>query len=136
RRARGRLRAVAASARSARPVPRVADGQFSRPLPPRVQAHPRDPRWQGLRLELGQAHDRRRAGRLDDRPPLRTRLREARLQQDANAADARPFQSAAAGRRAIALILAVFFPRPSQRATSRRLTWAVDLDAAARTIAP
>ncbi len=36
-------------------------------------------------FELGQAHDRRGPVRLDDRPPLRTRLREARLQQDAHA---------------------------------------------------
>ena len=50
-------------------------------------------------FELGQAHDRRRAGRLDDRPALRARLREARLQQDADEADDRPFRAAAPRRR-------------------------------------
>ena len=43
-------------------------------------------------FDLGQAHDRRRTGRLDDRPPLRARLREARHQQDA-APSSRPSTS-------------------------------------------
>ena len=50
-----------------------------------VQADPRDARRQGLRFDLGQAHDRRRALCLDDRPALRDRLREAGLQQDQQA---------------------------------------------------
>ena len=82
RRAPCRLCAAAPAARSARPVPRMADGEFSRPLPPRVQAHPRHARRQGLRFDLRQAHDRRRPDRLDDRPAVRSRLRTARLQRD------------------------------------------------------
>ena len=61
RRAPRRLCAAAPAARSARPVPRMADGEFSRPLPPRVQAHPRHARRQGLRFDLRQAHDRQPA---------------------------------------------------------------------------
>ena len=52
RRAPRRLRAAAAAARSARSVPRMADDEFPRPLPPRLQAHPRHARRQGLRFDL------------------------------------------------------------------------------------
>ena len=54
---------------------------FPGSLPPCIQAGARHARRQGLRLRLGQADDRRRPDRLDDRPPLRSRLREARSQQ-------------------------------------------------------
>src|SRR5262249_55410807 len=48
---------------------------------PCVQAHPRHARRQGLRLDLGQAHEGHWPLCLDDRPPLRGRLRQARPQQ-------------------------------------------------------
>ncbi len=51
---------------------------------PCVQADPRHARRQGLRLHLGQAHERHRALCLDDRPTLRDGLREARAQRRAN----------------------------------------------------
>ena len=50
---------------------------------------------------FGSAHDRRRAGRLDDRPALRARLREARPQQVAYQAQHRAFRSAAERARAV-----------------------------------
>ncbi len=55
RRQGGGLRAAAPAAGSARPVPRMADGELSRPLSPRLQADPRHARRQGLRLDLGQS---------------------------------------------------------------------------------
>ena len=64
---------------------------------PRVQAHPRHARRQGLRFDVGQADDRRRSDRLDDRPPLRSRLRAARLQRDQREDHDRAFPAAAAG---------------------------------------
>ena len=50
RRAPCRLRAAAAAARSAGSIPRMADDEFPRPLPPCLQAHPRHARRQGLRF--------------------------------------------------------------------------------------
>ena len=47
---------------------------------PRVQADPRHARRQGLRREVGRAHDRLRADRLDDRAALRGGVRAARPQ--------------------------------------------------------
>ncbi len=47
------VRAAAPAARSARPVPRMADGELSRPRQSRVQADPRHARRQGLRLRHG-----------------------------------------------------------------------------------
>ena len=46
---------------------------------------------------LGQADDRRRSDRLDDRPPLRSRLRAARLQRDQREDHDRAFPAAATG---------------------------------------
>ena len=45
--------------------------------------------------EMGQAHDRHRSDRLDDRPALRGGLREARPQQGAHQAHDRAFLAAA-----------------------------------------
>src|SRR5712691_8641792 len=73
----------------------MADGELPRPLPSRVQAHPRDARRQGLRFKLGQTHDRGWADRLDDRAALRARLRPTRLQQGPDQADDRALRSAA-----------------------------------------
>ncbi len=46
--------------------------------------------------ELGPAHDRRRAGRLDDRPAVRGRLRAAWAQREKDPADDPAFCLAAA----------------------------------------
>src|SRR5262245_30454139 len=110
----------------------MADGEFSRRRSARLQAHPRDPRRQGLRFDLGQAHDRRRPGRLDDRSPLRARLRQAWLQQDPHAAHHRSLQPAAERRPAAQPVLEPL-PRSlrvggtispcSTWACGRRLTW-------------
>ena len=64
---------------------------------PRVQADPRDARRQGLRLDLGQAHEGHRALCLDDRPALRDGLREARAQRQQILAHDRAFPRAQAG---------------------------------------
>ena len=56
-------------------------------------------------FELGQTHDWRRPGCLDDRPAFRTRLRETRFQPGSHQADDRSFQSAATRRRAVELVL-------------------------------
>ena len=87
RREGGRLRAVAAAAGSARSVPRMADGEFPRPLPHVFKLIREMRGGKDYDFELGQAHDRRRSGRLDDRPALRARLREARLEQDPHGSD-------------------------------------------------
>src|SRR5262249_49746942 len=83
----------------------MADGEFPRPVPSRVQAHPRDTRRQGLRFELGQTHDRGRADRLDDRATLRAHLRSARLQQGADQADDGALRSTALRPRATEPVL-------------------------------
>ena len=84
-------------------------------------------------FELRQAHDRRRAGRLDDRPAFRARLREARLQQGTDKAQHGALRSAAARAGAAEPALStrssgpvsVSFLRLSHAGTGRRLTWAV-----------
>ena len=91
RRQGSELRAAAAAARSARSVPRMADGELSRPLPPRLHADPRHARRPRLRLAMGHADEGHRADGLDDRPPLRDRLRKARPQQAALETDHRSF---------------------------------------------
>ena len=102
-----RLCAAAPAARSARPVPRMADGEFSRPLSPRVQARPRYARRQGLRFQLRPAHDRKRPARLDDRPPLRSGVRTARLQRDQGHDHHGAFPAAEAGLGATRFVLMV-----------------------------
>src|SRR5262249_44620604 len=67
---------IAAAAGGARLVPRMADDELPGSLPACVQAHSRHARRQGLRLHLEHAHAWNRPGRLDDRSPLRTGLRE------------------------------------------------------------
>ena len=61
RRQGSRLRAAAAAARSARSVPRMADGELSRPLSPRLHADPRHARRPRLRLAMGHADEGHRA---------------------------------------------------------------------------
>ena len=79
--------------------------ELSRPLPARLQARARDARRQGLRFELGQAQTGTGPDCLDDRPALRGRLREARLQQGPHQAHDRGVQSAAPGARATHVVL-------------------------------
>ena len=67
---RSGLRVVAAAPRGARPVSRMADCKLPRPLPSRLQADPRHAWRQGLRLDLGHAHEGDGSLRLDDRPTL------------------------------------------------------------------
>ena len=57
--------------------------------------------------DFRQAHDRLRPDRLDDRPPLRSCLRAARLQLDQRQDDHRAFPPAAPGRGAIDVALIV-----------------------------
>src|ERR1700688_3398746 len=78
-------------------VPRVADREFPRPLPARVQADPRYAQRQGLRFDLRQADDGFRPDRLDDRAAFRGRLRAARLQYDEREDDDRAFHASAPG---------------------------------------
>ena len=69
-RASRRLRSSSPAARDQGPVSRMADGKFSGPLSPRHQSHSSDARRQGLRFDMGQAHDRLRPDCLDDRAAL------------------------------------------------------------------
>ena len=77
------LRAAAPAARSARPVPRMADGELSRPRR-HVFKLIRDMRGG---KDYNSTWGKRMTGagpyRLDDRPPVRGRLRAARPQQAA-----------------------------------------------------
>ena len=65
-----------------------------------MKLDPRYARRQGLRLDLGHAHEGHRALCLDDRPPVREGLRQARPQHRAGGADHRAFPLAQAARRA------------------------------------
>src|SRR5262249_28554167 len=60
---------------------RMADGELSRPLSSCLHADPRHAGWARLRLAVGYADEGHRADGLDDRPPLRDRLREAWTEQ-------------------------------------------------------
>ena len=70
RRAPCRLRVAAAAARDPRSVQRMAEREFPGSARSRVQARPRHPRRQGLRLDMGQTANRNRTGCLDDRPAI------------------------------------------------------------------
>ena len=65
----------------------------------------RDMRGGGLRLAMGHADEGHRPDGLDDRPPLRDRLRKARPQQAALETDDRSFRQAEAQRAAIEFVL-------------------------------
>src|SRR5215470_3601215 len=78
----------------------MADGEFSRSLSPRVHADPPDARRQGLRFQVGRAHDRLGALCLDDRTASRDRVRPARAQQDKGAPDHGALQAAVSAGRA------------------------------------
>ena len=58
-------------------------------------------------FELGPAHDRKRPARLDDRPPLRSGVRTARLQQDQGLDHHGAFPAAEAGLGATRFVLMV-----------------------------
>ena len=105
RRQGSELCAAAAAARGARPLPRMADGELSRPLPPRLHPDPRHARRPRLRLAVGNPDEGHRADGLDDRPPLRDRLRKARAQQAALETDHGSFRQAEAQRAAVEFVL-------------------------------
>src|SRR4051794_32288902 len=83
----------------------MADGELSRPLSPRLHADPRHARRTRLRFAVGHADEGHRPDGLDDRPPLRDRLRKARAQQAALETDHRPFRAAEAQRAAAEFVL-------------------------------
>src|SRR5207248_8064479 len=102
---------AASSAGSARLVSRMADGQLSRSLSPRLHPDPRHARRPRLRLAMGCADEGHRTHGLDDRTPFRNRLRKARPQQAADETDDRSFRKAEAQRTAIEFVLGVEFTR-------------------------
>ena len=67
RRQGSELCAAAAAARGARPLPRMADGELSRPLPPRLHPDPRHARRARLQFAVGNPDEGHRADGLDDR---------------------------------------------------------------------
>src|SRR5580693_4902795 len=83
----------------------MADGELSRPLPPCLYADPRHARWSRLRFAVGNADEGYRTDGLDDRTPVRNRLRKARAQQAALETDHRSFRAARAQRPAVEFIL-------------------------------
>src|ERR1019366_999841 len=88
----------------------MADGQLSRPLPARLYADPRHARRSRLRFAVGRADEGYRADGLDDRTPVRDRLREARAQQAAFEIDHRPFRAAETQRAAVEPVLTAIAP--------------------------
>src|SRR4029079_4102499 len=105
RRQGGELRAAAPAAGSARPVPRMADGELSRSLSPRLHSDPRHAWRPRLRLAMGNADEGHRADGLDDRTPVRYRLRKARPQQAAPETDDGPFCETETQRAAVEFVL-------------------------------
>src|ERR1700722_11062409 len=89
----------------------MADGELSRPLPPCLYADPRHARWPRLRFAVGNADEGDRTDGLDDRTPVRDRLRKARAQQTALETDHRSFRAAQAQRPAVEFVLGGFFLR-------------------------
>src|SRR5205807_8188746 len=108
RRQRGELRAAAPAAGGARSVPRMADGELSPPLSPRLHPDPRHAWRPRLRLAMGNADEGHRADGLDDRTPVRDRLREARPQQAALETDDGSFRETEAKRAAVEFVLGGF----------------------------
>src|SRR5712672_2099798 len=90
----------------------MADGELSRPLSPRLHPDPRYARRTRLRLAMGRADEGHRPDGLDDRPPLRDRLREAWAEQAAFETDHRPFCKAEAQRSAAQFVLGAGCPVP------------------------
>src|SRR6202048_4889493 len=83
----------------------MADGQLSRPLPPRLYPDPRHARRARLRLAMGNPDEGHRTDGLDDRTPVRDRLRKTRAQQAAFETDHRSFRAAETQRAAIESVL-------------------------------
>src|SRR5580658_9247183 len=86
----------------------MADGQLSRPLSPHLHADPRHARRPRLRFAVGNADEGHRTDGLDDRTPLRDRLREARAQQAALEIDHRSFRAAETQRAAAQPVLSLW----------------------------
>src|SRR5260370_41580270 len=83
----------------------MADGELSRSLSPRLHPDPRHARRARLRFAMGNADEGHRPDGLDDRPPLRDRLRKARPQQASHEIDDGSFCQAQAQRAAVELVL-------------------------------
>src|SRR5215475_7236107 len=99
----------------------MADGELPGSLPPRLHAHPRHARRPRLRLAMGHAHEGHGTDGLDDRPPLRDRLREARPEQAALETDDGSFREAEGWRAATEFVLIVYpssWPGLSRPSTS------------------
>src|SRR5205807_9925758 len=89
----------------ARSLPRVVDGELSRSLSPRLHPDPRHARRPRLRLAMGNPHEGHRADGLDDRTPVRDRLRKTRAQQAALETAVRSFRAAEKQRAAVEFVL-------------------------------
>src|SRR5437879_4576275 len=83
----------------------MADGQLSGPLSPHLYPDPGHAWRARLRFAVGNTDEGHRTDGLDDRPPVRDRLREARAQQAALEIDHRTFRAAQAKRAAAELVL-------------------------------
>src|SRR6202012_5204972 len=95
----------APAAGGARSLPRMADGELSGPLSPRLHPDPRHAGRARLRLAMGHADEGHRADGVDDRPPLRDCLREAGPEQAPHEIDDGPFRQAEGP--AVELVLAI-----------------------------
>src|SRR5437660_12858693 len=98
----------------------MADGELPGPLSPRVHLDSRHARRARLRLAMGNADEGHRPDGLDDRPPLRSRLRKARSQQAAYQIDDGSFRQAQAKRAAVELVLITVVIARSQRVARMR----------------
>src|SRR5690349_3105605 len=86
----------------------MVDGELSGPLSPRLHPDPRHARRARLRLAMGHADERDGSDGLDDRPPLRDRLREARVEQTPLETDDGSFRETERRRAAVELVLTAF----------------------------
>jgi len=98
-------------------LPRMADGELPGPLSPRLHAYSRHARRARLRLAMGHADEGHRPHGLDDRPPLRDRLREARTEQAPLETDDGPFREAERRRAAAEFVLIMIVIARSEATT-------------------
>src|ERR1700759_461583 len=83
----------------------MVDGELSGPLSPRLHLDPRHAGRARLRLAMGHADEGHGPDGLDDRPPLRNRLRKAGLEQAPLEADDGSFREAQRRRAAAEFVL-------------------------------
>src|SRR5450631_2985651 len=103
----------------------MADGELPRSLSPRLHHDPRHARRPRLRLAMGNADEGHRADGLDDRTPVRDRLRKTRAQQAALETDIRSFRAAEAQRAAVEFVLGLLLHqrRPGERRDPYRVIY-------------